>query len=377
MLFNLGTPLKKIWLRAVVGGLLATAGLAAQSQTQPQPQPQTLRVMPMGDSITSGFRSTDNNGYRGALRDLLKVDVTGLDFVGTLKDGTMADRDHEGHSGWRIDQVAGIATAALQRYHPNIVTLHLGTNDMGDNYQVGSAPTRLAALIDQIFSIEPDTSIVVAEIIRPSDAASDARTLTYNAQIPAIVKTRADAGKHIVMVDMASALTTADLFDVQHPNDGGYRKMAAVWNAGVRQVIANGWVQAPTPIPTRFIGYQSGRCLDLPNGSQADGTLVQLWDCNGRPNQEWTLKPDASVEVYGGKCLDALRQDTSSRAVVVGINGCNGGAGQQWRLTPDGSIVGTQSGLCLDVNNLAVTNGSKVTLWTCNGGANQKWAQGD
>lgn len=374
MLFNLGTPLKKVWLRAVVGGLLAAAGLAAQSQTQTQTQ--TLRLMPMGDSITSGFRSTDNNGYRGALRDLLEVEVTGLDFVGTVKDGTMADRDHEGHSGWRIDQVAGIATAALQRYHPNIVTLHLGTNDMGQNYQVDSAPTRLAALIDQIFSAEPDASIVVAQIIRPNDTAADARTLTYNAQIPAIVKTRADAGKHIVMVDMASALTTADLFDIQHPNDGGYRKMAAVWNDGVRQVIANGWVQAPTPIATRLIGYASSRCLDLPNGSQADETLVQLWDCNGRPNQEWTSKPDGSVEVYGGKCLDALRQDTRPGA-LVGINGCSGSGSQQWQLKSDGAIVGVQSGLCLDVNNLAVTNGSKVTLWTCNGGANQKWAQGD
>lgn len=368
MLVEPRARLKMICRRALSGGLLAAAGLAAQAQT--------LRVMPMGDSITSGFRSTDNNGYRSALRDLLAGDMTGLDFVGTLKDGSMADRDHEGHSGWRIDQVAGIATAALQRYHPNVVTLHLGTNDMGQNYQVDSAPSRLAALIDQIFSVEPDASIVVAEIIRPADPTSDSRTLTYNAQLPAIVQARANAGKHIVMVDMASALTTADLSDGLHPNDGGYQKMAAVWNDGIRQAIANGWVQAPTPISTRLIGYQSGRCLDVPGGSQADETPVELWGCNGGANQEWTLKPDGAVTVYGGKCLDALRQDTRPGA-VVGIYGCNGGINQQWRLKPDGSLVGTQSGLCLDVNNSGLTNGSKVTLWTCNAVVNQKWAQGD
>ena len=368
MLQHVCNPTKKAWLRAVAGGLLAAASMAAQSQT--------LRVMPMGDSITSGYRSSDNNGYRGALRDSLVGETSSLDFVGTVKDGTMVDHDHEGHSGWRIDQVAGIATGTLQRYHPNVVTLHLGTNDIGQNYQVSSAPSRLASLIDQIFSVEPDVSIVVAQIIRPADATNDARTLTFNSQIPAIVQARANAGKHIVMVDMAPALTTADLSDGLHPNDGGYRKMAAVWNSGIRQVIANGWVGTPKPIATRLIGYQSLSCLDIPGGSQADETLVQLWGCNGGSNQEWTLQPNGTIEVYGGKCLDALRQGTQPGA-VVGIYGCNGGGNQQWHLHPDGSLVGAQSGLCLDVNALATANGSKVTLWTCNGGPNQKWAQGD
>ena len=368
MFSDLGNPMKNRWLRGVAGSLLTAVSLAAQAQT--------LRVMPMGDSITSGYRSSDNNGYRGALRDLLVGETSTLDFVGTLKDGTMVDHDHEGHSGWRIDQVAGIATGSLQYYHPNVVTLHLGTNDIGQNYQVSSAPSRLASLIDQIFSVEPDVSIVVAQIIRPANATNDALTLTYNAQIPAIVQVRANAGKHIVMVDMAPALTTADLSDGLHPNDGGYSKMAAVWNSGIRQVIANGWVGTPTPIATRLIGYQSLSCLDIPGGSQADETLVQLWGCNGGSNQERTLQPNGAIEVYGGKCLDALRQNTQPGA-VVGIYGCNGGGNQQWHLQPDGALVGAQSGLCLDVNALATANGSKVTLWTCNGGPNQRWAQGD
>jgi hypothetical protein len=36
-------------------------------------------------------------------------------------------------------------------------------------------------------------------------------------------------------------------------------------------------------------GVQSGLCLDVTDGSTADGALVELWTCNGRKNQQWTL----------------------------------------------------------------------------------------
>jgi hypothetical protein len=33
----------------------------------------------------------------------------------------------------------------------------------------------------------------------------------------------------------------------------------------------------------------SGKCLDDYTGSTADGTLVDVWTCNGGVNQNWTL----------------------------------------------------------------------------------------
>jgi lysophospholipase L1-like esterase len=353
--------------QVLLGGCLALASLASQAQN--------LRVMPVGDSITSGFQSSDNNGYRGALHAALVAETSSLDFVGSVKDGSMADRDHEGHSGWRIDEIATIITNRLQRYRPNVVTLHIGTNDMGQNHQVAGAPTRLASLIDQIFSAAPDASIVVASLIHARNPDVESRVLAYNAQIRGIVQARANAGKHIFMVDMSS-VDVADLRDDLHPNDGGYRKMAAVWNEGIRHVIAQGWVPAPVPIATRLIGQQSARCVDLPGGSQADNTRVHLWDCNGGANQSFTLQANGTLSVYGNKCLDVLGQDTRPGA-VVGLYGCNGGTNQQWQFRPDGAIVSAQSGLCLDVAGQATTNGSAVALWNCNGGANQKWTRGD
>ncbi|KAI4263408.1 MAG: hypothetical protein L6R42_001439, partial [Xanthoria sp. 1 TBL-2021] len=48
-----------------------------------------LRILPLGDSITSGFQSTDNNGYRlGLQRELAGSSVL---FVGSRSGGTMDD----------------------------------------------------------------------------------------------------------------------------------------------------------------------------------------------------------------------------------------------------------------------------------------------
>ena len=56
---------------------------------------QTIKVMPLGDSITRGFASTNINGYRGDLLGLLTTEGITIDFVGSLSDGVgFADTDH-------------------------------------------------------------------------------------------------------------------------------------------------------------------------------------------------------------------------------------------------------------------------------------------
>src|SRR6201999_3998951 len=49
-------------------------------------------------------------------------------------------------------------------------------------------------------------------------------------------------------------------------------------------------------------GVGSNRCLDVPNASQNDGTLLQIWDCNGGTNQQWTQTAANELRVYGSKC---------------------------------------------------------------------------
>ncbi|MFC9925470.1 non-reducing end alpha-L-arabinofuranosidase family hydrolase [Streptomyces sp. NPDC127190] len=119
-------------------------------------------------------------------------------------------------------------------------------------------------------------------------------------------------------------------------------------------------------------GVGSGRCLDVPNASQTDGALLQIWDCTGGTNQQWTLTDGNQLTVYGNKCLDVPGHATTA-GTKVEIWSCNGGTNQQWRVNSDGTIVGVESGLCLDVSGGATANGTAVQLWSCTGAANQKW----
>jgi Glycosyl hydrolase family 62/Ricin-type beta-trefoil lectin domain len=119
-------------------------------------------------------------------------------------------------------------------------------------------------------------------------------------------------------------------------------------------------------------GVGSGRCLDVPNAGQTDGTYLQIYDCSGGANQQWTSTAGGELRVYGSKCLDVPGGATTA-GTRVQIWTCSGGANQQWRVNSDGTVVGVQSGLCLDVTGAGTANGTAVEIWTCNGGSNQKW----
>ncbi|NEC25187.1 1,4-beta-xylanase [Streptomyces sp. SID8111] len=131
----------------------------------------------------------------------------------------------------------------------------------------------------------------------------------------------------------------------------------------------------PDPEPgdgTAIKGVGSGRCLDVPNASTADGTQVQLYDCNNRTNQQWTLTGSGELRVYGDKCLDAAGTGNGAK---VQIYSCWGGDNQKWRLNSDGSIVGVQSGKCLDAVGAGTANGTQIQIYSCSNGNNQRWTR--
>ncbi|QFY07809.1 DUF1080 domain-containing protein [Nonomuraea phyllanthi] len=121
-------------------------------------------------------------------------------------------------------------------------------------------------------------------------------------------------------------------------------------------------------------GVGSGRCLDVSGASQANGAQVQIWDCNGRSNQQWTSTSAGELRVYGGKCLDVNGAGTADGTSVI-IWDCNGQNNQKWRLNSDGTITAVGANKCLDVSGYGTANGTKVHIWTCHGGTNQQWTR--
>ncbi|WP_061296678.1 glycoside hydrolase family 27 protein [Herbidospora cretacea] len=138
---------------------------------------------------------------------------------------------------------------------------------------------------------------------------------------------------------------------------------------------------SPTPTPTPnpgtsgpLRGVGSGKCADVSGVSQANGALVQIWDCNGQSNQQWTATAAGELRVYGNKCLDVNNNGTANGTGVL-IWDCNGQNNQKWRLNSDGSITAIGANKCLDVPNNATANGTRLNIWDCNGQSNQRWTR--
>ncbi|WP_212997218.1 SGNH/GDSL hydrolase family protein [Winogradskya consettensis] len=210
--------------RWVAAGLLGVVAVAAGMTPASASEPVVL--LPLGASITHGYGSTDGNGYRGVLYERLTREAgLSVDFVGSQRSGTAPDPDHEGHPGWRIDQIAARADGWLATYHPDIVVMHLGTNDMIQDYRSATAPDRVVALADHIVAADPGVTVYVSSLVCSSVPAVNARIDAFNARLPALV-----AGHYgVVYVDQHAVMTAADLSDQVHPTDHGYHKIADAW----------------------------------------------------------------------------------------------------------------------------------------------------
>lgn len=124
----------------------------------------------------------------------------------------------------------------------------------------------------------------------------------------------------------------------------------------------------------RISNLFGGKCLDEDISSPPhDGTRVQVWDCNGWTNQQWSYYSDGTiVNSYDGRCLDADISSPIHNGTVMQVWHCNGQANQRWTLftnTGLGPILSTPYSNCLD-EDMAT---GRVQLWDCNAWDNQQW----
>ncbi|MFG2565202.1 RICIN domain-containing protein [Streptomyces sp. NPDC048567] len=147
---------------------------------------------------------------------------------------------------------------------------------------------------------------------------------------------------------------------------------ASLAAAGALVALGSGTAGAATPGALTNTG--NGKCLDLTDGSTADGTPAQMWTCYpGSQNQSWTLNSDGSLTVKG-KCLD-LAANATANGTAVHLWTCYGSvASQKWRLTSAGDLVNTAANKCLDIKDNSNADGARLQVWDCAGTGNQKWS---
>jgi chitinase len=122
--------------------------------------------------------------------------------------------------------------------------------------------------------------------------------------------------------------------------------------------------------PTGAITGLAGKCADVAAANSANGTVIDLYTCNGTAAQQWQVASDGTLRSLG-KCMDVAAAGTAD-GTAVDLYDCNGTGAQQW--THSGAtLVNPASGKCLDVTGPSTADGTHLQIWTCGGGTNQQW----
>jgi len=224
----------KRWLiPIIVFGLLLLGGTLVFLSRNGQPH---IRIMPLGDSITQG--AADADSYRRSLWKLLKKGSPRVDFVGSMKMNhpdarpvhSDFDIDHEGHWGWRTDEVLAKIDGWARQAQPDIVLLHLGTNDIAQRQENEDTAEELRRIIIILRKHNPRVEILLAQLIPMAGKTADMRIQELNRILPGMAQsiTTDESPVHIVnQYEGFDAFKDTD--DGIHPNESGIKKMAQKW----------------------------------------------------------------------------------------------------------------------------------------------------
>ncbi|MET7280086.1 cellulase family glycosylhydrolase [Kribbella sp. NPDC005582] len=245
-------------LFVLLASMLFVAPAARTAPVARAAEAAATRIMPLGDSITGS-----PGCWRALLwRHLRDSGHPNIDFVGTLPAqgcGFAYDGENEGHGGFlatgivRNNQLPGwLATT-----RPDIVLMHLGTNDVWNNISTSSILNAYTTLLGQMRASNPRIKLVMARIIpmNPSGCtACGQRVVDLNSAIPGWARAHSTAASPITVVDQWSGFNTAtDTADGVHPNStSGIQKIERRWYPAV--VAALPPTLAPEAVGLRVSG---------------------------------------------------------------------------------------------------------------------------
>jgi len=191
------------------------------------------------------------NGWRGRVWKMLSPgarDSNRWEMVGTYESGnnSVIDPHVQGKHGFRIgDHVR--AKRDWIPLQPDIIALHIGTNNMGIGMQSAAyALTWLKDLVDIIMEELPNAKLLLATIIGAHNYGSEKHD-EYNDGIRRLAADYAAQGRPVTLIDMAveAGLGNCELefccdhfLGRVHPNGAGYDRMAGVWYKALKAAEA-------------------------------------------------------------------------------------------------------------------------------------------
>ena len=249
--------LRRTMLYAVLVASLAALGVGFATARPAQSATAPVRIMPLGDSITAS-----PGCWRAILwHDLQTNGYTNVDFVGGVLGngcnyGYSYDPDNEGHAGYLATNIAdqNQLPGWLSAAKPDVVLMHLGTNDVWSSLPTNTILAAYTKLVGQMRASNPNMKILVAQILpmNPSGCGTcSSGVVALDQAIPGWAAGLTTTQSPIVVVDQYTGFNDATdtIGDGVHPNDTGFQKMAARWYPPLAQVL-NGLNPQPSPSAT-------------------------------------------------------------------------------------------------------------------------------
>jgi hypothetical protein len=85
----------------------------------------------------------------------------------------------------------------------------------------------------------------------------------------------------------------------------------------------------------------------------------------------WVFEPDGTVRSLD-LCM-ALAGGSSANGTTIEVTQCDGGPAQRFSLNRSSDLVNVAADKCVDVKDQQTTDGARLQLWQCSGTSNQKW----
>ena len=229
-----------------------------------------LKIMPLGDSITQGIISVvaqnqswlsqvdaerisyradgamgilmdSNGGYRLTLEQMLLEMGWDLEMVGQRTEG---GGHHEGYPGYMTSDILAILDNILIANPPDVILLHIGTNDLPEPIDPDSCYKNINEMLDMIYAFDPEIKVILAQIIPclQNTALGEERypaIIELNNLLPQISQER----DYVTVVDMWTAFVETNDWEnalmsgTYHPNEPGYYVMAENWRDKLNRII--------------------------------------------------------------------------------------------------------------------------------------------
>lgn len=231
------------WAEIGLAAMIVGAGMAAAGEPAP------ISILPLGDSITQGGKTNrEEYTYRYPLFCMLKDAGISFDFIGSLKTGLQPaakwpdykgeafDPDHEGHYGWKTAKVRDNLAKWMKAWSslPDIVLIHLGTNDQGAEDHKIAVADPLCDIITMLREANPRVVVLVGHLGLNSEGALKIRPL-----VEALAGEMNTVESPVITVPLYQGWherpgqPESDTFDWVHPNPRGQKKMAEMWFAAL------------------------------------------------------------------------------------------------------------------------------------------------